>query len=66
MDNSKAGELIKAATTKDFDKLKQLLQEGVDVNAQDTQGRTALMMSLVPNFRNNDVFSLLNTYGGEQ
>lgn len=61
MDNSKAGELIKAATTKDFDKLKQLLQEGVDVNAQDSQGRTALMMSLVPNFRNNNVFSLLNT-----
>ena len=52
MDNNKADEFVKAATTKDFDKLKQLLQEGVYINSQDSQGRTALMMSLVPNFRN--------------
>ena len=61
MDNNKTEELVKAATIKDFDKLKQLLQEGVDVNAQDSQGRTALMMSLVPNFRNDNIFNLLNT-----
>lgn len=61
MDNNKTEELVKAATTKDFDKLKQLLQEGVDINSQDSQGRTALMMSLVPNFRDNNVFNLLNT-----
>lgn len=61
MDNNKAEELIKAATTKDFDKLKQLVEQGIDINAQDSQGRTALMMSLVPNFRNNNVFNILNT-----
>jgi hypothetical protein len=41
--------------------LKQLLQSGVNIDAQDSQGRTALMMSLVPNFRNNNVFNLMNT-----
>lgn len=61
MDNNKAEEFVKAATTKDFDKLKQLLQDGVDINSQDSQGRTALMMSLIPNFRNDNVFNLLNT-----
>jgi hypothetical protein len=61
MDNNKAEEFVKAATTKEFDKLKQLLQDGVDINSQDSQGRTALMMSLVPNFRNNNVFNLMNT-----
>ena len=61
MDNNKTEELVKAATIKDFDKLKQLLQEGVEINAQDSQGRSALMMSLVPNFRNDNIFNLLNT-----
>ena len=61
MENDKSEELVKAATTKDFDKLKQLLDSGVDINTQDSQGRTALMMSLVPNFRNDNVFNLLNT-----
>ena len=40
--------------------MKQLLQEGVDVNIQDTQGRTALMMSLCLTSEQY-VFSLLNT-----
>lgn len=61
MENDKSEELVKAATTKDFDKLKQLLDSGVDINTQDSQGRTALMMSLVPNFRNDNVLNLMNT-----
>ncbi len=59
---SKEGELIKAATTKDFSKISQLVSEGININAQDSQGKTALMMSLVPNFKNDNVLNLLNTH----
>lgn len=53
--------LFSAMKKKDLVSLTSLLNGGADVNAKNEQDQTLLMLSAVPDLRNNDVFDLLDT-----
>ena len=68
-DNSEDGEtlLTKAVSTQDFNSIVRLLEKGVDVNAKNVRGDTALslVMMFTPRPRALEIVKLLIAYGAD-